>query len=58
MDFFGDDFEGFSAAGLAGCACTDWGNVLKTVGSVLLLSDPRDLAVAVLDDSAKNKYGV
>jgi DEAD/DEAH box helicase domain-containing protein len=31
------------------------GNVLKTVGTVLLLSDPRDLAVAVLDDSAQKK---
>jgi DEAD/DEAH box helicase domain-containing protein len=27
------------------------GNVLKTVGTVLLLSDARDLAVSVLDDS-------
>ena len=29
------------------------GNILRTVAAVLLLSDPRDLAVAVLDDSAQ-----
>jgi DEAD/DEAH box helicase domain-containing protein len=52
-DFFAD-FEGFSTADLQD-ALHGLGNVLKTVASVLLLSDPRDLAVAVLDDSAENK---
>jgi DEAD/DEAH box helicase domain-containing protein len=49
---FFDEFAGFSRA--------DWqdalhglANILKTVGAVLLLSDPRDLAAAVLDDSAE-----
>lgn len=50
--FFGEDFEGFSTADLQD-GLHGLGNVLKTVGSVLLLSDPRDLAVAVLDDSAE-----
>ncbi|MBV9482700.1 MAG: DUF1998 domain-containing protein, partial [Acidobacteria bacterium] len=31
------------------------GNVLQTIATVLLLSDPRDIAVAVLDDSAEMK---
>ena len=31
------------------------GNVLQTVATVLLLSDPRDTAVAVLDESAQMK---
>jgi DEAD/DEAH box helicase domain-containing protein len=48
------DFPGFSSADLQD-ALHGLGNVLKTVASVLLLSDPRDLAVAVLDDSAQNK---
>jgi DEAD/DEAH box helicase domain-containing protein len=51
---FFSDFEGFSAADLQD-ALHGLGNVLKTVGSVLLLSDPRDLAAAVLDDSAEKK---
>lgn len=50
-EFFGD-FEGFSNADLQD-ALHGLGNVLKTIGTVLLLSDPRDLAVAVLDDSAQ-----
>ncbi len=49
---FFSDFEGFSTADLQD-ALHGLGNVLKTVGSVLLLSDPRDLAAAVLDDSAE-----
>ncbi len=52
--FFGDNFEAFSTADLQD-ALHGLGNVLKTVGSVLLLSDPRDLAAAVLDDSAEKK---
>ncbi len=48
------DFEGFSTADLQD-AVHGLGNVLKTVGTVLLLSDPRDLAVAVLDESADRK---
>jgi DEAD/DEAH box helicase domain-containing protein len=51
---FFDDFEGFSTSdlqdGLRGLA-----NVLQTVATVLLLSDPRDIAVAVLDDSEQMK---
>ena len=43
---FFDDFAGFSTADLQD-ALHGLGNVLKTVGTVLLLSDPRDLAVAV-----------
>ena len=49
--FFGDDFEAFTTADLQD-ALHALGNVLKTVGCVLLLSDSRDLATAVLDDSA------
>ncbi len=52
--FFASGFEGFSTADLQD-ALHGLGNVLKTVACVLLLSDPRDLAVAVLDDSAQNK---
>ncbi len=52
-EFF-SGFEGFSNADLQD-ALHGLGNVLKTIGSVLLLSDPRDLAVAVLDDSAQKK---
>ena len=48
------DFEGYSSADLQD-ALHGLGNVLKTVASVLLLCDPRDLAVAVLDDSSQNK---
>ncbi len=47
-------FDGFSNADLQD-ALHGLGNVLKTIGTVLLLSDPRDLAVAVLDDSAQKK---
>jgi DEAD/DEAH box helicase domain-containing protein len=50
-DFF-DDFNDVSKAGLQD-ALHGLGTALKTVATVLLLSDPRDLAVAVLDDSAE-----
>ncbi len=46
------DFDGFSTADLQD-SLRGLGNVLKTVATVLLLSDPRDLAVAVLDDSSQ-----
>lgn len=49
--FFGEDFAEFNTADLQD-ALHGLGNALKTVGAVLLLSDPRDLAAAVLDDSA------
>ena len=49
--FFGEDFKEFTTADLQD-ALHALGNVLKAVGSVLLLSDPRDLAASVLDDSA------
>ncbi len=49
---FFDDFDGFSRADLQD-ALHGLGNVLQTVATVLLLSDPRDLAVAVLDESAQ-----
>ncbi len=49
--FFGG-FEGYSKSDLRD-AVHGLGNVLKTIAAVLLLSDPRDLAVAVLDDSAQ-----
>jgi DEAD/DEAH box helicase domain-containing protein len=52
-EFF-EDFEGFSTADLQD-ALRGLGNVLQTVATVLLLSDPRDIAVAVLDDSAEMK---
>jgi DEAD/DEAH box helicase domain-containing protein len=51
---FFDDFEGFSTADLQD-ALHGLGNILKTVGALLLLSDARDLAAAVLDDSAEKK---
>jgi DEAD/DEAH box helicase domain-containing protein len=51
---FFDDFEGFSLADLQD-ALHGLGNLLKTAGVVLLLSDPPDLAAAVLDDSAEKK---
>ncbi len=50
LGFF-DDLDGFSTAELQD-ALHGLGNVLKTIAAVLLLSDPRDLSVAVLDDSA------
>jgi DEAD/DEAH box helicase domain-containing protein len=53
LGFFGD-FEGYSTADLQD-ALRGLGNVLQTVATVLLLSDPRDIAVAVLDDSAEMK---
>lgn len=49
---FFDDFNGFSKTDLQD-ALHGLGSVLRTVATVLLLSDPRDLAVAVLDDSAE-----
>lgn len=52
-DFF-KDFEAFSTADLQD-AVRGLGNALKTAGIVLLLSDARDLAVSVLDDSAHMK---
>jgi DEAD/DEAH box helicase domain-containing protein len=51
---FFDDFEGFSTADLQD-ALHGLGNLLKTVGALLLLSDPRDLAAAVLDDSPEKQ---
>jgi DEAD/DEAH box helicase domain-containing protein len=51
---FFDDFAEFSTADLQD-ALRGLGNILKTVGAVLLLSDPRDLALAVLDDSGEKK---
>ena len=51
MGFF-NDFNDFSETDLQD-ALHGLGSVLKTVATVLLLSDPRDLAVAVLDDSAE-----
>ncbi len=52
-DFF-KDFKGYSTADLQD-ALRGLGNVLQTVATVLLLSDPRDIAVAILDDSAEMK---
>jgi DEAD/DEAH box helicase domain-containing protein len=49
---FFDDFNDFSKTELQD-ALHGLGSVLKTIATVLLLSDPRDLAVAVLDDSAE-----
>ncbi len=37
--------------------CAAWAMLLQTVATVLLLSDPRDIAVAVLDDSEKMQTG-
>jgi len=51
---FFNEFEGFSTADLQD-ALHGLGNILKAVGALLLLSDPRDLAAAVLDDSAEKK---
>ncbi len=51
---FFNSFQGFSTADLQD-AIHGLGNLLKTIGTVLLLSDARDLAVAVLDDSAEKK---
>lgn len=47
---FFDDFENYSTADLED-SLHGLGNVLKTIATVLLLTDPRDLAAAVLDDS-------
>jgi DEAD/DEAH box helicase domain-containing protein len=47
---FFSDFIGFSTTDIED-AVHGLGNVLKTVGTVLLLSDPHDLAVAALDES-------
>ena len=47
-------FEDFSTAELQD-TLRALGNALQTAGTVLLLSDPRDLAMAVLDDSAEKK---
>lgn len=44
------DFEGYSTAELQD-GVRGVGNILQTVATVLLLSDARDIAVAVLDDS-------
>jgi DEAD/DEAH box helicase domain-containing protein len=52
---FFDDFEAYSTADLQD-ALRGLGNVLQTVASVLLLSDPRDIGVAVLDDSEKMQH--
>ncbi len=49
---FFDDLKEFSTADLQD-AIHGLGNVLQTVAAVLLLSDPRDLAIAVLDDSSR-----
>ncbi len=51
---FFNAFTGFSTADLQD-GLRALGNVLQTVATVLLLSDPRDIAVAVLDDSAQMK---
>ena len=51
---FFDAFTSFSMADLQD-GLRALGNVLQTVATVLLLSDPRDIAVAVLDDSAQMK---
>lgn len=47
---FFEDFDDFSKADLQD-ALRGTGNILKTMAAVILLTDPRDLAVAVLDDS-------
>lgn len=51
---FFSGFKNFSKADLRD-ALHGLGNLLKTIGTVLLLNDARDLAVAVLDDSAAMK---
>lgn len=50
--FFDETFSDFSATDRQD-AVRGLANVLKTVSTVLLLCDPRDLSVAVLDDSAQ-----
>lgn len=49
---FFDDFDNYSRADVED-SLHALGNVLKTVATVLLLSDPRDLGVTVLDDSSE-----
>jgi len=49
---FFDGFDDFSRADLTD-ALHGAGTVLKTVAAVLLLTDPRDLAVAVLDEPSQ-----
>jgi DEAD/DEAH box helicase domain-containing protein len=51
---FFDGFDGYSNSDLQD-ALRGLANVLHTVATVLLLSDPRDIGVAVLDDSAQMK---
>ncbi len=48
------DFEGYSTSDLQD-ALRGLGNVMQTVATVLLLSDPRDIAIAVLDNSEQMK---
>ncbi len=49
---FFEDMKEFSTSDLQD-AIQGLGNVLQTVAAVLLLSDPRDIALAVLDDSSE-----
>lgn len=49
---FFNSFSGYSNADLQD-GLRALGNALQVVGTVILLSDPRDIAVAVLDDSAQ-----
>jgi DEAD/DEAH box helicase domain-containing protein len=49
---FFNNFSGFSKPDLQD-ALRGLGNILKTVGTVMLLSDSRDLGVAVLDNSGQ-----
>lgn len=51
---FFTDFGEFTKAELQD-SLRGLGNVLQTVATVLLLSDPRDIGIAVLDDSEKMK---
>ncbi len=51
---FFDEFDGYSESDLQD-ALRGLGNLLQTVATVLLLSDSRDIAVAVLDDSEQMK---
>ncbi len=51
-NFFGERFADFTTSELQD-AVRGLANVLKTVATVLLLCDPRDLAATVLDDSAQ-----
>jgi DEAD/DEAH box helicase domain-containing protein len=51
---FFEDFVGFSKTEIQD-AIHGLGNVLKTAGTVLLLSDPHDLAVAALDESDETR---